>query len=234
MKPINIYCDESCHLEHDQQKIMVLGAVWCPADKTHDIFRDIRKIKADHNLSSQFEIKWTKVSESKADFYLDLVKYFFHNKNLHFRALIVPDKSLLRHEDFEQDHDTWYYKMYFDMLKVIISPDDRFRIFVDFKDTHGGEKIRELHNVLSNNHYDFEKSIIQDIRIVRSHEVELIQITDLLIGTVAYANRKLSGNRGKEKLVQEIRNRTRYSLLKTTLFAEDKFNLFVWRAKECD
>lgn len=21
----NIYCDESCHLEHDQQKVMVLG-----------------------------------------------------------------------------------------------------------------------------------------------------------------------------------------------------------------
>ncbi len=26
----NIYCDESCHLEHDREKVMVLGAVWCP------------------------------------------------------------------------------------------------------------------------------------------------------------------------------------------------------------
>ena len=33
----NIYCDESCHLEHDRQKVMVLGAVWCPLEKTREI-----------------------------------------------------------------------------------------------------------------------------------------------------------------------------------------------------
>ncbi len=25
----NIHCDESAHLEHDRQGVMVLGAVWC-------------------------------------------------------------------------------------------------------------------------------------------------------------------------------------------------------------
>ncbi len=30
----NVYCDESCHLENDHRKVMVLGAVWCPFDKT--------------------------------------------------------------------------------------------------------------------------------------------------------------------------------------------------------
>jgi hypothetical protein len=25
----NVYCDESCHLEHDRQKVMVLGAIGC-------------------------------------------------------------------------------------------------------------------------------------------------------------------------------------------------------------
>ena len=29
----NIYCDESCHLENDREKAMVLGAVWCPVEK---------------------------------------------------------------------------------------------------------------------------------------------------------------------------------------------------------
>jgi len=33
MTPIyNVYCDESCHLENDNQKIMVLGAVWSPEE----------------------------------------------------------------------------------------------------------------------------------------------------------------------------------------------------------
>ncbi len=35
---INIYCDESCHLENDNQKVMVLGAVWCPFEKKDEIF----------------------------------------------------------------------------------------------------------------------------------------------------------------------------------------------------
>ncbi len=30
----NVYCDESCHLENDQQNVMVLGAVWCQLEKT--------------------------------------------------------------------------------------------------------------------------------------------------------------------------------------------------------
>ena len=29
----NVYCDESCHLEHDRQKVMILGATWCPLDE---------------------------------------------------------------------------------------------------------------------------------------------------------------------------------------------------------
>ncbi len=31
---LNVYCDETCRLEHDQQKVMILGAIWCPFKKT--------------------------------------------------------------------------------------------------------------------------------------------------------------------------------------------------------
>ena len=27
-----VYCDETCHLEHDNIKPMALGAVWCPKE----------------------------------------------------------------------------------------------------------------------------------------------------------------------------------------------------------
>jgi len=76
----NIYCDESCHLEHDRQEVMVLGAVWCPLQDTRKIAEDVRQIKKQHGLSSRFEVKWTKVSPAKVDFYLDLVDYFFRSE----------------------------------------------------------------------------------------------------------------------------------------------------------
>lgn len=72
----NIYCDESCHLEHDRQKAMVLGGVWCPYDNRKGIARQLRALKTEYRLSPKFEIKWNKVSPSRVDFYLALVDFF--------------------------------------------------------------------------------------------------------------------------------------------------------------
>ena len=225
---INIYCDESSHLENDKQKVMVLGAVWCPYEKKDEIFERIREIKIKHKLKRDFEIKWTKVSKSKVEFYLDLIDYFFDDDDLHFRALVVPDKTILDHKKMNQDHDTWYYKMYFSMLKVLIDPHAKNRIFMDIKDTRSANKMRKLHNVLCTDQYDFNRDIIEIVQTVRSHEVELIQLADLLIGAVSYVNKGLSTNEGKLKVIERIQKRSGYSLTLTTYLKESKFNIFIW------
>lgn len=227
----NIYCDESCHLENDHQQVMVLGAVWCSLDKTREIAARIREIKIRHGLSATFEIKWSKVSPSKLLFYKDLIDYFFDDSDLHFRCLIVPDKSKLRHQEFSQDHDSWYYKMYFDMLKVLLTPLDEYRIYLDIKDTNSGTKVEKLHDILCSNMYDFERKIITRIQTIRSHEVEQVQLTDLLVGTVSYTNRYLNSNSAKIALIERVKERTHYSLSRSTLLREEKFNIFRWEAR---
>jgi hypothetical protein len=229
----NIYCDESCHLENDRQKAMVLGAIWCPVDKTREIAVRLREIKQKHGHPTNFEVKWTKVSPAGKAFYLDLIDYFFDDDDLHFRALIVPDKSLLRHDAFpDQDHDVWYYKMYFDMLKVILRPDAHYRIYLDIKDTRGGQKVAKLHQVLCNDRYDFSRQVIERVQLVRSHEIEQLQLADLLIGAVAYLNRDLHGNAGKLALIERMRRRSGYDLTRSTLLREEKTNIFRWHAAE--
>lgn len=227
----NIYCDESCHLQNDHQQAMVLGAIWSPLEKTGEISTRLREIKTRHKLPPSFEIKWTKVSPAKFSFYQDVIDYFFDDDDLHFRALIIPDKSKLRHQDFSQDHDTWYYKMYFDMLKVLFSPTDNYRIYLDIKDTRSSNKITKLHNALCNEMYDFKREIITRIQTIRSHEAEQMQLVDLLIGAIGYANRGLSENKAKLALVERIQQRSHYSLTKTTLLRENKVNLFRWEAR---
>lgn len=227
----NVYCDESCHLEKDQHNVMVLGAVWCPLERASEISVRIREIKARHCLSEDLEIKWVKVSPAKVQLYLDVMDYFFDDDDLHFRALMVPDKSQLRHEEFAQTHDEWYYKMYFDMLKVILHPYARYRIYVDYKDTRGAAKVAKLHEVLCNNMYDFDRQIIERVQLVRSHEIEILQLADLLVGTVSYANRGLDTSQAKTRLVERMRQRSGYRLTQTTLLREDKVNLFRWRAR---
>lgn len=229
----NIYCDESCHLENDRQKAMVLGAVWCPLDKRREIAVRLREFKRKHRLADSFEVKWTKVSPAGKDFYIDLIDYFFDDDDLHFRALIVPDKTKLQHAAFlGQDHDTWYYKMYFEMLKVILRPNARYRIYLDIKDTRGAEKVAKLHDVLCNNMYDFSRQVIERLHLVHSHEIEQLQLADLLIGAIGYLNRGLQENSGKMAVIQRMQERSGYSLTKTTLLREEKMNLFCWQAAE--
>jgi hypothetical protein len=76
-KMFNVYCDESCHLENDGHGIMVVGALWCSSLRASGHARALRALKSKHNLSPSFEIKWTKVSESKVDFYLEVLETFF-------------------------------------------------------------------------------------------------------------------------------------------------------------
>ncbi|MDI6773007.1 MAG: DUF3800 domain-containing protein [bacterium] len=229
---IHIYCDESCHLENDGQTIMVLGALWCPFLKVRGIAGRLREIKVKHGLDRRFEIKWTKVSRAKQDFYLEILDYFFNDDDLHFRALVVSDKSRLRHSDFGQDHDTWYYKMFFELLKALLSPEGHYRIFLDTKDTRSAAKVAKLHEVLCNNMYDFSREVISSIQTVRSHEVEHLQLADLLTGVISYANRGLSTNPGKVALVDSMRAQSRYSLVRTTLLREEKVNIFLWQPRE--
>ncbi len=225
----NIYCDESCHLEHDGEKAMVLGGVWCPADKKDEIFRRLREIKEEHGLNKHFEIKWNKVSKGKLEFYMDVINYFFDNSDLHFRVLVVPNKSELKHEEFGHSHDTFYYKMYFNLLKTLFEPDCEYNIYIDIKDTRGQKKVDKLHEVLCNNHYDFNRELIKKVQQVRSEEVELVALADLLIGAMSYLHRGKTTSEAKLKLIERIKERSKYNLMASTLYRENKFNIFVWR-----
>ncbi|TCV95472.1 DUF3800 domain-containing protein [Biostraticola tofi] len=230
-KTYNVFCDESCHLLNDHHEVMVLGAVWCPDAITKKIGRDIRGIKVSHGLSPDFEIKWTKVSRGKIDFYLEVIDYFFSNPALCFRAVVVPNKSRLDHQRFKQDHNVFYYKMFFYVLNNIIENQNLYRIYIDIKDTLGIEKIEKLRSVLHNARYDFNRESIERIQHIRSHEVQQLQITDLIIGALGYLHRGLTENKGKMQIIERIRQNTHRDLLRSTLPTERKFNVFVWESR---
>lgn len=238
---INIYCDESCHLENDNEKVMVLGAIYCPASKKREIFQRLFELKKKHKLIPRsnynsntnrpyYELKWGKVSIAKINYFKDVIDYFFDDDDLNFRVLVVPDKSILDYQKFNHTHDTFYYKMYFSMLKVILNPEKAHHIYIDIKDTRSREKVHKLEQVLRTDKYDYEKEIIKKVQQVRSHEVELIQLADLLTGAVSYINRGLTGNKAKNILIEHIRHRSKYALTKSTLIREQKFNVFIWES----
>lgn len=244
MKPtINIYCDESCHLQNDKEPVMVIGAVYCPIEKKEEIFERLYSFKVKHNLIPKnkkndkdnrpyYELKWNKVSKSKIEYYKDVINYFFDDDDLQFRVLVVSNKTDIDYEKFNHTHDTFYYKMYFGMLKAILNPENSHHIYIDIKDTKSKEKVHKLEQVLRNDKYDYSKEIIKKVQQVRSHEVEILQLTDLLVGATAYVNRGLANSKAKNELINLIKHRSKYSLTKSTLLKERKFNVFIWEPQK--
>ncbi|HET9034223.1 MAG TPA: DUF3800 domain-containing protein [Dokdonella sp.] len=226
---IHIYCDESCHLERDNQRAMVLGGLSCPADYRQRIGRAIKGLKAEYGIPSSREIKWTQVSPSTLTFYHALVDLFFDEPCLGFRAVVVPEKRALEHERFGQSHDDFYYKMWWQLLSRLIDDQHLFRIFVDIKDTHSATKLAKLHEVLCNTHYDFSRERIKSVEAVRSHEVPLVQMADVLTGALSHAAREVAGSVAKQSLIAHVRQRSGLSLERSTLPNTRKFNLFVWQ-----
>ncbi len=233
IKDINVYCDESCHLEYDHIPVMVWGAVLCEGRQVPDLSERIRAIKVEHGLKSDFEVKWTKVSPAKMDFYLALTDFFLADDRLRFRGLVVPDKSQLDHERFDQSHNDWYYKMYFTMLRPVFVDTQRYRIYLDVKDTRGGPKTRELHDVLANSLHDFSRECIERVQQIRSQESELLPLADLLIGALAYANRGLTGSQAKTAIIARLHERLgAQALTCTSPIAAAKFNILFWRPQK--
>lgn len=234
MESFKIYCDESCHLEHDGINAMGIGAVWCPANKIHEINERIKEIKLRHGVNAASEIKWTKVSPQKRVLYEDIVNYFFDDDDLRFRCVIIPNKTQLDHRKYNQTHDEWYYKMYFTMLKIIFSPQNRYCVYTDIKDTHSGVRIKKLHDVCCNNYHDFSRKIIEKIQPIRSNEVQVMQIVDILLGATVYCNRdfpqEFIQSETKLDLIKLMKRRSGYSLKQSTLPKEEKFNILIWEA----
>lgn len=227
----NIYCDESCHLEHDKQPIMVVGGMWCPKEDVKKISEQIREIK--NRQKARGEIKWVRVSRSRQDLFLEFVEYFFKTPSLNFRCLVVDEKSKLNHGYFNQgSHDSFYYKMYFYMLRNILKPEQRYNIYLDIKDTRSAQKLANLKDILCNNVYDFTQQMIGNIQNIHSHESEILQLADLFIGAISYYNRNLSANVTKRNVVQSIMNHAGQNLSRTSPPWVDKFNLFIFAPSE--
>lgn len=223
----NIYCDESCHLEHDKSDVMVLGCLTLPIQSVRKATKEIKSLK--HEFDYTWEVKWTRVSTQKLQLYSKLIEYFWDNDQLKFRCVVVNDKSKLDHEAFNHgSHDAFYYKMFYQALVTVVESSHQYRIYLDLKDTRGAQRAKLLREILCTKLGDPDMRTISRIQNMRSHESELFGILDLLIGVVAYANRGLTSSGPKLALVDQVRTRADKSLRVSSPKNEPKFNIFQW------
>ncbi|MCG1252017.1 DUF3800 domain-containing protein [Staphylococcus epidermidis] len=224
---INLYCDESCHLENDKINIMVLGALAVPEFAKTTVFEEVKKIRKNMGISSHREIKWTKVSSAKLPYYKKLVDLIYDNESLKFRGVLLPDKEILNHGYYGRTHDDFYYIMYYYLVRKYMNTEENLSVYIDIKDTRSIEKVNKLRDIL--NKYALKNNVkkIEKIQHIRSHENVILQLTDLLIGAIGYTNRGLMSSPAKLELAEYIKQKFKTTLCTTSPFSNEKFNLFV-------
>jgi len=216
-KTFNFYCDESCHLENDKMPYFILAYTSVASNQVKNHKERLKQLREKYNFYS--EIKWSKVSHSKFGFYDEIIEYFFET-DLNFRALIV-DKQQIKNEQFDQNFDDFYYKMYYQLLNHKIDMESQYNVYLDIKDSLSAYKVKKLKEILN-----IRYSSIQNLQNIRSHESVFMQITDLLMGAISYHLRGLNKVDAKNKIIEKIKKRANHDLIQSTPLFHTKFNLF--------
>ena len=139
---------------------------------------------------------------------------------MQFRAIVI-DKSQLRHSEFNQSHNDFYDKMYFQLLSKKIFSEYYYNIYLDIKDTHSYKKAANLKKFLNHNFVS-----VRTLQVIRSYESELMQLTDVLMGAMSYHLRNNKKVIAKNKIIDKIQAHCPLPISRSTPLYDDKFNLF--------
>jgi hypothetical protein len=218
LKTFNIYCDESCHLENGHQKYMLLGCVSSAYNQVKRHTERIKKLKDEHNFYG--EIKWSGVSNSQLQFYKELMDYFFDSQ-LRFRAVVV-NKSKIKNGEFNQDFDTFYYKMYSYLLNHNKNSQYAYNVYLDIKDDLSAYKVQKLKEILN-----VKFGVFRNVQNMRSHESILLQLSDFLMGAISYhLNNDKKKVIAKVQLIERMQHQSKQNLSISSDYKESKMNLF--------
>lgn len=213
-----IYCDESRHTSDSGDRYMVIGAVSCPASRKRDLVRRVHNLRAIH--STQGEFGWKRLSPNKRQFYWDVMALFVNEADLQFRCIVVDKREFI-----SDDAELGFYKLYYQMLVHWLGPECAYRIYLDFQQNREQGRFRVLHDILS--HKLSGRAQILSLEPSDSSELDLMQLTDLLIGAVGYTWNCRTESATKVAFCHDLaRALGRSSLAGGTGPSEVKFNVF--------
>jgi Protein of unknown function (DUF3800) len=182
---VEVYIDESSQTKH---RYLVLGAVAIELPNSQKITAALAKARLPELPHG--ETKWTKVSKSKLAAYKRMIDAFFDNQeDVHFHSLFV-DTTRLNHKKFNQgDSEIGFNKEIYLLANKIgqIYPEHYFHVYPDHRDTKNSpEELRLILNRGAAKRGDKRDWPMRRCQFRDSKTVQLLQLTDVLIGSIAF------------------------------------------------
>lgn len=228
---IELYCDESRQdLLVDKSKVtdhnrfVCIGGLWVPNKKRDALKKRINFLKQKYGISNEF--KWGNVSINKIGFYKELVDTFFDEQfeDVFFRCVVIDALTVDNKHYNDDDQELGYYKFYYQLLNNWILPCDEYYVFTDYKTNKDRKRLHELKKITNSSlHGDYIK-IVQSID---SSESVILQVQNILMGTVAYKFNfgDLGQSQAKRELVEYVEDKLNKKIAPTPR-NERKFNVF--------
>ena len=224
-----VYCDEAytdlLSSRTPEARYLTIGSLWLIGELRDKIKAEIKKIREKHDVWG--EIKWSKISPSRLEFYLDLIELFmdYDTDHVQFRCIAV-DRTKLNCVIYNGDYELGFYKFYYQLLRHQIFSHNTYRVFCDIKSNRGNQRLQTLMRALNNANF---LANIECVQALPSKEVVLIQLADLLLGSASSRlNNTLSKGTAKECVVKSLEKRLGRTLAPTN-HDERKFNLFEFK-----
>ena len=200
---------------------MVYGYVSIASNQIKLTKQQIKDIKLKHNYTNEF--KWTNLTDANYPAYVELLKYFFQS-DMQFRAVVV-NKSEIDNNRPDYTFDSFYYRMYYQLLHHKMSLEYNYNVYIDVKDTCSQTRLHKLKDILQWN------AAINNFQFIKSHESVFVQLADIIMGAINYhlrvECRALDGKSiAKQKIISLIQEHTQLSLNRSTVKYANKFNLF--------
>nr|WP_281771005.1 DUF3800 domain-containing protein [Lautropia mirabilis] len=225
-----VYCDEAnpdaLTSANPRAQYLMIGSLWLPGELRNDIKSRIGALRERHQTWG--EIKWSKVSPNRRDFYAELIDLFFsYGDRLRFRCIAV-DRTQINLALHDNDSELGFYKFYYQLLHHWILDTNAYRIFCDAKSSRDPKRLPVLARCLAHAN---PASSIEGIQSLPSHEVVLIQLCDLLLGAASSRiNLTLNDSTAKAAVVQRLESALGRPLVSTHK-GEEKFNIFKIRLR---
>jgi hypothetical protein len=222
-----VYCDEALPdlftSRHPRARYLMIGSVWLPAALREDVKDKVTALRAKHAVWG--EIKWTKISPSKVEFYAEIVDLFMsYGTEMRFRCIAV-DRTQVNLELHGNDGELGFYKFYYQLLRHWILDANAYQFFCDLKSNRDRTRLQVLRHCLVHSN---KLAKIENVQALPSPQVTLLQLCDVLLGAASSRiNGTLRAGSAKEQIVQRLE--TRLDLrgeLAATGAAEKKFNIF--------
>ncbi len=222
-----IYCDESrpdlfTTKSKEESGYLLIGSLWLPTNQRVFVKEKIKSLKDKYKVGGQ--LKWQKLSDSRLEFYIELVNLFMSfGKDLRFRCIAVDAKKVNFHLYHFDDKELGFYKYYYQLIHHWILDFNCYRIFCDLKTNRNPKRLEDLRQCLNNSNLS---SSINSIQSLPAGESALIQLADFLLGaTGARLNETVKSGSAKEKVLIHLENRLGWNLRPTSK-VEEKFNIF--------